>query len=212
MIKRFIFILLAINTFNSIGQLEIRNTSLENPDEALLYRQLYNLIEFKSASKDSIVKVLIENDTVQRHINTFFIVPEADHQSIDISAITLEGDTIVFTLDVKDFPKPDLMLGDQKSGNLSKAFLLQNPGLLYDFPTDSKLPFIYPVKSDLVIINKKGKEKLIKINGNAFSEKQMKQLSKLEIGETLIFKNSISSCPTCLDSRVEAELTFRLID
>lgn len=212
MIKRFIFILLAINTFNSIGQLEIRNTSLENPDEALLYRQLYNLIEFKSASKDSIVKVLIENDTVQRHINTFFIVPEADHHSIDISAITLEGDTIVFTLDVKDFPKPDLMLGDQKSGNLSKAFLLQNPGLLYDFPTDSKLPFIYPVKSDLVIINKKGKEKLIKINGNAFSEKQMKQLSKLEIGETLIFKNSISSCPTCLDSRVEAELTFRLID
>lgn len=212
MSKALVIIAILLNSIVGFGQLELRNTTLEHPDQPVLYRQLYNLIEFRSATNDSIVKVLIEYDTVQRHVNTFFIVPDLSHETIDITAITLKGDSTVFTLEVIDFPKLDLMLGEKKAGDLSRSYLLENPGLLYDIPTDSRLPFIYPVKSDLVIINKKGKEKLMKINGNAFSEKQMKQLAKLQSGETLVFKNSISSCPTCLDSRVEAELKFQLVD
>lgn len=212
MSKALVIIAIVLNSIIGFGQLELRNTTLEHPDQPVLYRQLYNLIEFRSATNDSIVKVLIENDTVQRHVNTFFIVPDLSHETIDITAITLKGDSTVFTLEVLDFPKLDLMLGEKKAGDLSISYLLENPGLLYDIPMDSRLPFIYPVKSDLLIINKRGKEKLVKINGNAFSEKQMKQLAKLQSGETLVFKNSISSCSTCLDSRVEAELKFQLVD
>lgn len=212
MSKVLVIITIVLNSIIGFGQLELRNTTLEHPDQLVLYRQLYNLIEFRSATNDSIVKVLIENDTVQRHVNTFFIVPDLSHETIDITAITLKGDSTFFTLEVIDFPKLELMLGDKKAGDLSRSYLLENPGLLYDIPMDSRLPFIYPVKSDLLIINKRGKEKLVKINGNAFSEKQMKQLAKLQSGETLIFKNSISSCSTCLDSRVEAELKFQLVD
>lgn len=212
MSKALVIITIVLNSIIGFGQLELRNTTLEHPDQLVLYRQLYNLIEFRSATNDSIVKVLIENDTVQRHVNTFFIVPDLSHETIDITAITLKGDSTFFTLEVIDFPKLELMLGDKKAGDLSRSYLLENPGLLYDIPMDSRLPFIYPVKSDLLIINKRGKEKLVKINGNAFSEKQMKQLAKLQSGETLVFKNSISSCSTCLDSRVEAELKFQLVD
>lgn len=212
MSKVLVIITIVLNSIIGFGQLELRNTTLEHPDQLVLYRQLYNLIEFRSATNDSIVKVLIENDTVQRHVNTFFIVPDLSHETIDITAITLKGDSTFFTLEVIDFPKLELMLGDKKAGDLSRSYLLENPGLLYDIPMDSRLPFIYPVKSDLLIINKRGKEKLVKINGNAFSEKQMKQLAKLQSGETLVFKNSISSCSTCLDSRVEAELKFQLVD
>lgn len=212
MSKALVIITIVLNSIIGFGQLELRNTTLEHPDQLVLYRQLYNLIEFRSATNDSKVKVLIENDTVQRHVNTFFIVPDLSHETIDITAITLKGDSTFFTLEVIDFPKLELMLGDKKAGDLSRSYLLENPGLLYDIPMDSRLPFIYPVKSDLLIINKRGKEKLVKINGNAFSEKQMKQLAKLQSGETLVFKNSISSCSTCLDSRVEAELKFQLVD
>lgn len=194
------------------AQLEMRNSSLSDPSQPVVYRNFYNLLEFQSSTNDSILCVLIENDTVERYLNTFYIVPDESHASIVIDVVTFANDTTQFELEARDIPVPELFLGDLPNGSLSKTYLLNNPGLMLEYPDHSLLPFMYVIKCELILISSKGKETQLKVFGNAFSEKQLKKLSKLQTGDTLWFKNVQISCTTCMDNRIPTELKLVLTD
>lgn len=210
--KYFLILVCLLSSHLILAQLEMRNSSLSNPGEPVVYRNFYNLLEFTSPTNDSIQCVLIENDTVERYLNTFYIVPDESHTSIVIDVVTAAKDTTQFELQAQDLPVPEMLLGELPNGSLSKEYLLNNPGLMLEYPDHSLLPFMYVIKCELVIISSKGKETVLKVFGNAFSEKQLKKLSKLHSGDTLWFKNVQISCTTCMDNRIVTELKLVLTD
>lgn len=210
--KYFFALVCLLSSYVMHAQLEMRNSSLSAPSQPVVYRNFYNLLEFQSSTNDSILCVLIENDTVERYLNTFYIVPDESHSSIVIDVVTVANDTTQFELETRDIPVPELFLGELPNGPLSKTYLLNNPGLMLEYPDQSLLPFMYVIKCELILISSKGKETQLKVFGNAFSEKQLKKLSKLQAGDTLWFKNVQISCTTCMDNRISTELKLVLTD
>jgi len=193
--------------------MNVKNISLkDDASYQLIYKDYENHLIFSVLPEDSIQLVIANGDTLINNHRIFQFIPTAMDELAEIRIETLKGLVQEFQLPIEALPQAKLHLGDSYGGEIELAYLLLNPGLFIDFGSNSQLPYIFPITSDLTLIFAKGKSKKLAINGNAFSQKQLKQLQKLSIGDKLTFNNVFSSCDFCLTNQVDATISFTIVE
>lgn len=192
MTKRFLFILLFLCFSSASAQIDVRNYSLIQPYENIAYRGVLNLIDV--VGFESHETLLVSNSDTMQKVNGFFSYVPLSNFGIDTLEFFVDGKfwtMILFELETLE--NPTVNFGEKKNGShIQYDYLLSNPGLQVSYSPQLYIPDFYVTSCELIItkFTKKGeKEMKMQINGNAFSDSQLKKLRKLNSRATLWFKS-----------------------
>lgn len=212
--RHFVFLITVFFHLVSFSQIDILNHSLMRPQEKIAYSNFFNELEIKGMDMNPSVVVISNNALISIQNYSFFYSP---HDSIEYDTLkVLNGNNQVgeVVMKIESLNLPKVYLGDLKGTVVKREYLLSNPGLQVTYEPQLFIPHFYVVWCEMSIIKPGKKEMEMIINGNAFSDKQLKQLSKLKAGDVLQFKTVRFS--EAIDSEgtdiLEINLKLTLVD
>lgn len=189
-------------------QVTINNNSLFKPSANVAYRNYANDLQLVGIEINETTTIMSGDEKINRFDDLFVYVPMKSITS-DTLMILHNGEQVgevVMKIEVLKAPK--VFFGEIKDNKVSMDYLLSNPGLHISYEPQYALPNLY-VSNALLILKQKGKKDVqVVINGNAFSPKQIKRLSKLKSGDSLYFKEAILSDFLGSNDLIEANLTL----
>lgn len=191
--KNFLFIVPFLVCFTIFGQVQLYNTSLYQSNELIAYRNFSNNLELGGIAINSSTKIMKNNESLTR-FDSIFVYAPMGNQTIDTLKVFQDEKLMgEFIMKVETLKTPKIYFGEYRSGEIKLDYILTNPGLHLSYEPQLLIPTFYVNACEMYISKNGKKESLEMVYGNAFSEKQIKKLSKLKSGDKIRFKTALLS-------------------
>lgn len=184
---KYIIALIALAlTTTTIAQVKIYNTSIIKPAANHAYAFYTNELILKGITLNGTTEVYAGIEKLTRLDSVFIYNP--GKVGVDTIKVLQNGKQVAnFAFQVEKLGSPKIVFGEGYTRSITLDYLLLNPGLQLTYLPQLAIPNLYVSGSSLLVQRNGKKVYETMIYGNAFSEKQINKLAKLQSGDVLTF-------------------------
>lgn len=204
--KYFVFIFSICFGFGVFGQIKINNNSLYKPSENIAYLNFANDLQIVGLELNASTSIMVGDEKINRFDDLFVYAPLVK-KNTDTLRVLHNGEQVgEVVMKLETLKTPKVIFGETTGKTVTLDYVLSNPGLHISYAPQLVMPTSYISGCEMIIKKKDKKEVVSIVHGNAFSPKQIKQLSKLVAGDSIEFRGALLSDLIGNDEEINADL------